>query len=347
MCAATHGGVISPYAALEPQDLDDIVEYILNLPPRRERHRQVAQRLPSAALTCAAVATAQVRRCPECVACGCCSRWGPVRTHRRCRPMPRCCRRRCPSGCRRPASTRDIAAKTLPKRLVEFTPANVLWSDGADEARAGIQLPAGREDRLVRHEPLGFPVGTKFFKEFSLDGKRLETRLIWRVADTGNRERDTLVGAYVWNDDETEAVFVEGRCAEHARHRARCAGGRHVLALSRRRAGPHPRGVGAADSATSARCRCRRRRRRARRSRRRTPRSATCTRTAATATTPNGGAWSDSHMILRLDVDEHDATANQIVQTTVGVDARAVDRSRLHETDRCGRSRRRARCSTA
>jgi len=32
VCAATHGGAISPYAALEPQDLDDIVEYIYNLP---------------------------------------------------------------------------------------------------------------------------------------------------------------------------------------------------------------------------------------------------------------------------------------------------------------------------
>jgi hypothetical protein len=33
VCAATHGGVISPYAALEPGDLDDIVEYISLLPP--------------------------------------------------------------------------------------------------------------------------------------------------------------------------------------------------------------------------------------------------------------------------------------------------------------------------
>ena len=32
VCAATHGGAISPYAALEAQDLDDIVEYIYSLP---------------------------------------------------------------------------------------------------------------------------------------------------------------------------------------------------------------------------------------------------------------------------------------------------------------------------
>jgi hypothetical protein len=33
VCAATHGGAISPYAALEPQDLEDIVEYLAHLPP--------------------------------------------------------------------------------------------------------------------------------------------------------------------------------------------------------------------------------------------------------------------------------------------------------------------------
>jgi mono/diheme cytochrome c family protein len=33
VCAATHGGLTSPYAALDPQDLDDIVEYIHELPP--------------------------------------------------------------------------------------------------------------------------------------------------------------------------------------------------------------------------------------------------------------------------------------------------------------------------
>ncbi|HEY5925731.1 MAG TPA: hypothetical protein VIV11_28790 [Kofleriaceae bacterium] len=32
VCAATHGGAISPYAALEEQDLDDITEYIYSLP---------------------------------------------------------------------------------------------------------------------------------------------------------------------------------------------------------------------------------------------------------------------------------------------------------------------------
>ena len=33
VCAATHGSMISPYAALTPSDLDDITIYIMNLPP--------------------------------------------------------------------------------------------------------------------------------------------------------------------------------------------------------------------------------------------------------------------------------------------------------------------------
>jgi mono/diheme cytochrome c family protein len=33
VCAATHGGLTSPYAALEPQDLEDIAEYVRNLAP--------------------------------------------------------------------------------------------------------------------------------------------------------------------------------------------------------------------------------------------------------------------------------------------------------------------------
>src|SRR5262249_53926225 len=33
VCAATHGSMISPYAALEQADLDDITTYIMTLPP--------------------------------------------------------------------------------------------------------------------------------------------------------------------------------------------------------------------------------------------------------------------------------------------------------------------------
>jgi mono/diheme cytochrome c family protein len=50
-----------------------------------------------------------------------------------------------------------------------------------------------------------FPVGTRFYKEFVVDGKRIETRLILR---TGKGPYDFLYASYLWNDAETEATLV-------------------------------------------------------------------------------------------------------------------------------------------
>ena len=52
------------------------------------------------------------------------------------------------------------------------------------------------------------PVGTRFFKEFSLDGKRIETRIISRIADG---PRDFAYASYLWNASETEATRVDSR----------------------------------------------------------------------------------------------------------------------------------------
>jgi len=103
----------------------------------------------------------------------------------------------------------DFQAKTLADESIEFAPRHVLWSDAAIKRR-WIQLPAGATIDSSSMDHWTFPVGTKWFKEFALDGKRLETRLIWRVADTGDREKDTLFGSYVWDDTESEATFEVG-----------------------------------------------------------------------------------------------------------------------------------------
>jgi mono/diheme cytochrome c family protein len=50
-----------------------------------------------------------------------------------------------------------------------------------------------------------FPVGTMVFKEFRLDGKLLETRLVARL---GLNPDDYFMGAFRWYDDESDAVFV-------------------------------------------------------------------------------------------------------------------------------------------
>jgi hypothetical protein len=209
----------------------------------------------------------------------------------------------------------DFATKTLNPKLVPFAPNNVLWSDGAAKERF-FQLPDGAMIDSTDMNHWKFPVGTKFFKQFSLDGKRLETRLIWRVADTGNFEKDTLVGAYIWNDSETEAVFAKdgGQNLRGTDHDAppadmcwKCHVGEagHILGLSALQTGdvsklplsaPPPAGTtyaapNAALGYLHANC--------------------------GHCHNPRGGGWQDSHMILRLDVDEHDAATTQVVQTTV------------------------------
>jgi hypothetical protein len=102
----------------------------------------------------------------------------------------------------------DLAAKQLAPDLFEFEPTYTLWSDGADKRR-WLRLPRG--ERIDSSDPdhWTFPVGTMLFKEFSrvVSGqrKRLETRLIAR---TGEGVEDYFMGAFLWNDDESDARFV-------------------------------------------------------------------------------------------------------------------------------------------
>jgi hypothetical protein len=161
-------------------------------------------------------------------------------------------------------------------------------------------------------------VGTKLFKEFSQGGKRLETRLIWRVADTGNRERDTLLASYVWLDDESDAVLALAgaqnvRGTEHDVPDADTCWKCHVsepgraLGLSALQIGDVsalPLSVPPSDPTPFAAP---------------NPALGYLHANCGHCHNPNGSAWVNSSMVLRLDVEERDPTANKIVQTTVGV----------------------------
>lgn len=209
----------------------------------------------------------------------------------------------------------DIRAKTVAPGLVEFAPANVLWSDAADKLR-WFQLPAGGEIDSSTMDRWQFPVGTKLFKEFAKDGKRLETRLIWRVDDTGDRETDMLVGSFVWNDAETDAELVPDgalnvRGTDHDAPSQqtcwRCHVGEpgNILGLSALQIGDtsslplsHPASeTYAAPNAALGYL------------------HANC----GHCHNPSGSAWSSSNMVLRLGADERDAATAQITTTTVGV----------------------------
>jgi len=58
-----------------------------------------------------------------------------------------------------------------------YEPRYKLWSDGADKSR-WFYLPPGTQIDNSDQDHWVFPMGTKFWKEFSINGKRIETRLV-------------------------------------------------------------------------------------------------------------------------------------------------------------------------
>jgi hypothetical protein len=83
-----------------------------------------------------------------------------------------------------------------------FSPQYPLWTDGASKSR-WIQLPPGTTIDVSDIDAWKFPVGTKLWKEFAWNGRKVETRLIWRATD------DRWVFAtYAWTDDQSDALLV-------------------------------------------------------------------------------------------------------------------------------------------
>lgn len=101
----------------------------------------------------------------------------------------------------------DTKAKTINPDALPYAAEFSLWVDGADKAR-WIRLPPGKQIDTTDPDHWVFPVGTQLFKEFTLDGKRVETRLVEHIADTGDPKADYWLGAFSWNDDESDADFV-------------------------------------------------------------------------------------------------------------------------------------------
>ncbi|MCA9584188.1 MAG: hypothetical protein KC657_02405 [Myxococcales bacterium] len=92
-------------------------------------------------------------------------------------------------------SDKTVAADNRPyKPGVEF------WSDGAVKQR-WVYLPPNTKIDTSNMDEWVFPVGTRLFKEFKLDGKLVETRTYFKVADATWKH-----ATYRWNADETDAV---------------------------------------------------------------------------------------------------------------------------------------------
>ena len=74
-----------------------------------------------------------------------------------------------------------------------------LWTDDADKARH-VLLPEGEVIDVSDADHWAFPVGTRIFKEFRVDGVPVETRLLWK------RDEDFWVYvSYVYRADGSDA----------------------------------------------------------------------------------------------------------------------------------------------
>jgi hypothetical protein len=116
-------------------------------------------------------------------------------------------------------SAPDAEANAIPQRLSEtglyhpgtltvesrnraFSPQYPLWTDGARKSR-WIRLPAGTRIDARNVDAWVFPVGTRFWKEFAFNGRKVETRMLWRSSESA-----WSYASYVWNDDQTDATLA-------------------------------------------------------------------------------------------------------------------------------------------
>jgi hypothetical protein len=103
----------------------------------------------------------------------------------------------------------DVQLDGLPKHLActdfstadkkAFTPGFVFWSDGAEKQRWVVFPPGGKID-ITSFDEWKLPVGIELWKEFAIDGKKIETRL-YKKLPAGWKHT-----TYRWNDAQTEAV---------------------------------------------------------------------------------------------------------------------------------------------
>jgi hypothetical protein len=94
----------------------------------------------------------------------------------------------------------DVETKRIETGVHRYAPALILWSDGAGKQR-WVSFPEGEKIDATDPNNWVFPVGTKFYKEFRVDGHRVETRTFQKV-----RSDRWVRGTYAWNEAETRAV---------------------------------------------------------------------------------------------------------------------------------------------
>ncbi len=100
----------------------------------------------------------------------------------------------------------DWDTKTLASDVAAYTPSYVLWSDGAQKSR-WVYLPPGATSKIdtSNMDDWVFPVGTKVWKQFTVGGQVIETRLLWK---TSAAQYGWNVLDYRWSSDAKSATLL-------------------------------------------------------------------------------------------------------------------------------------------
>jgi len=101
----------------------------------------------------------------------------------------------------------DVPGKVLGGNVGAFQPRYKLWSDGSNKWRF-VYVPECALIDNSDEDSWVLPEGTRLFKEFRVDGSRVETRMIQFTRE------DTIYAAYRWNADETVATLWDPETGE-------------------------------------------------------------------------------------------------------------------------------------
>jgi hypothetical protein len=100
-------------------------------------------------------------------------------------------------------------------RAFGFTPRYPLWSNGLEKVRYAV-IPNGMKINTSKRDAWDFPVGTLFFKTFSVKDPAnaaktipVETRLIRRVSTTGEVFEQWEFNVWEWNATGTAATLLD------------------------------------------------------------------------------------------------------------------------------------------
>lgn len=101
----------------------------------------------------------------------------------------------------------NIHHQTVTPEVFAFTPKYPLYTDGMDKRR-WIYLPNGAQIDNTNIDKWIFPQGTVLWKQFSSNGKILETRMLYKTGEAAHRS-SWQYATFKWNEQQTDADYID------------------------------------------------------------------------------------------------------------------------------------------